>query len=144
MSDNAKIKDPAPILALLLTALAAPAAELAITPAQLAAQFAHTKFNLRAELQAPRALVTQFSPQEPFTFMPPTPLRSAAATPLTAATTMNPTRKKNLPVHLVFTPTFTLPIHAGEIRQHGVTPLLIKSIRAQMAAAHVNHPAAAL
>ena len=89
MSDNAKLKDPAPILALLLTALTAPASELPRNPAQLAA------------------------------------------------------RKKTPPVHFVFTPIFTLPINVDEIRQNGVTPLLIKSIRAQMAAAHGHCPALA-
>ena len=58
MSDNAKITRPGLLLALLLTAAAGSAGELpetaALTPARLAAFFASIRFELRAELQAPR------------------------------------------------------------------------------------------
>ena len=57
MSDNAKNKKTSAILAALLAALAAPAAELpnaaTLTPAQFAAHFATAKFELRAAVQAP-------------------------------------------------------------------------------------------
>lgn len=58
MSDNAKITRPGLLLALLLTAAAGSAGELpdpaALTPERLAAYFASLRFELRAELQAPR------------------------------------------------------------------------------------------
>ena len=67
MSDNAKTIRPLLILALLLTAAAAPAAELpdpaALTLERVAAQFANTRFELRAELQAPRPASAQPQPQ---------------------------------------------------------------------------------
>ena len=141
MSDNAKNKDTAPMLALFLTALTAPASEAPASPAQLAARFATAKFTLRAELQAPRTFVAQTPFPTARAFAPATPPFSA--NPLTALTAMNPARKKNLPAHFVLTPIFTLPINVDELRQNGVTPLLIKSIRAQMAAAHVHSPALA-
>lgn len=142
MSDNAINKESAPILALLLTALTAPAAELAVTPAQLAARFGTTKFTLRADLQAPRATLAAAPQQSPFDIAPGS--RSETPNPLTATITMNPARKKSLPVHFVLTPILTLPINTGEIRQHGVTPLLIKSIRAQMSATDAVRADAAL
>ena len=48
---------------------------------------------------------------------------------------MNTSRKQILPVHFVASPSFTVSIAPGDIRRHGVAPLLIKSLRAQMAAA---------
>ncbi|GDY23338.1 hypothetical protein LBMAG56_46850 [Verrucomicrobiota bacterium] len=66
MSDNAKITRPGLILALLLTAAAGSAAELpaaALTSESLAARFASLRFELRAELQAPRPAVAPRPPQ---------------------------------------------------------------------------------
>ena len=141
MSDNAKNKDTAPMLALFLTALTAPASEAPASPAQLAARFATAKFTLRAEPQAPRPFVAP----NPFSATPAlaAPIQSASLNPATTTTAMNPPRKKSFPVHFISTPIFTLPIDASELRQNGVTPLLIKSIRAQMAAAHGHCPALA-
>ena len=67
MRNNSKITRPGLILALLLTAAAGSAAELpdpaALTPERLAAYFSSLRFELRADLQAPRPAAAPRPPQ---------------------------------------------------------------------------------